>query len=219
MAPSHPIRRLARFAGNALVVLTILACAAWIAPSLFGYERYVITGGSMSGTFEKGSLAFEKRVPVADLAKGDVITYLPPPDSGVTNLVTHRIRGIEPGEDGALVYTTKGDANPEADPWHFQLAEPTQPVVQQVVPLLGYVFIALADRGTRMLLIGGPAALVALLALAELVRGIRDRGSATQADPAAAPVPAAGALPHTAPGIPEQPTSKVERPRPVPARA
>jgi hypothetical protein len=70
-----------------------------------------------------------------------------------------------------------------------------------------------------MLLIGGPAALVALLALAELVRGIRDRGTATQADPAAAPVPAADALPDTAPSIPEQPTSTVERPRPVPARA
>src|SRR5690606_16815688 len=63
-----------------LLLAVTLASFAYIAPSFFGYERYVITGGSMSGTFEKGSIAFEKPVPVEDLAVGDVITYMPPAD-------------------------------------------------------------------------------------------------------------------------------------------
>ena len=181
MAPHHPIRRAGRLVVNAAMVATILLCAAWLVPGLLGYERYVITGGSMSGTFEKGSIAFEKQVRVADLEPGDVITYLPPPDSGVTTLVTHRITTIEPAEGGGLLYTTQGDANPDPDPWHFQLTDATQPVVEFTVPVAGYALIALADRDTRMLLIGGPAALVALLALAELIRAARPRRSGTEA--------------------------------------
>lgn len=166
-------RRATRTVTSLLLIGVTLACAAYIAPGFFGYERYVITGGSMSGTFEKGSLAFEKQVPVADLAVGDVITYLPPPDSGVSTLVTHRITAIEPGKNGAAILTTQGDANPDPDPWEFSLTSSTQPVVMQTVPHLGHVFIALASPQVRMAVIGLPAALIALLALRDLVITVR----------------------------------------------
>jgi signal peptidase I len=169
-----PLRRLARWSGNLLVLALIAGLAAWIAPSLFGYSRYVITGPSMTGTHDKGSVVFEKAVPVADLRVGDVITYLPPPDSGVPNLVTHRITAMEPAEGGGTVLTTKGDANPTPDPWLFQLVDDEQPVVQFSVPHAGWAFIALAHREVRMLLIGVPAALIALFALFELVGAVRD---------------------------------------------
>src|SRR5690606_9231079 len=123
-------QRLARWTGNAAFVAVILACAAYLLPHLMGYERYVITGGSMSGSIEKGSIVFEKPVPVEDLAVGDVITYLPPADSGVSNLVTHRLVEIEPDEAGQLVMRTKGDANADVDPWTFSLVEDVQPVVE-----------------------------------------------------------------------------------------
>ena len=41
----------------------------------------------------------------------------------------------------------------------------TTPVVEFTVPYAGHALIALADRETRMLVIGGPAALIALIAL------------------------------------------------------
>ncbi|WP_110240831.1 signal peptidase I [Nocardioides gilvus] len=173
-------RRVTRAVTTLLLIGVTLACAAYIAPGLFGYERYVITGGSMSGTFEKGSLAFEKQVPVADLAVGDVITYLPPPDSGVSTLVTHRITAIEPGRTGAGVITTQGDANPDPDPWEFSLTSATQPVVVQTVPLVGHVFIALANPQVRMAAIGLPAALIALLALRDLLLAVRPRRTPQQ---------------------------------------
>ena len=77
-------------------ILALGVAALMFVPGVLGFDRYVITGGSMSGTFERGALVFERQVPVADLRVGDVITYLPPADSGVTELVTHRISSIEP---------------------------------------------------------------------------------------------------------------------------
>jgi signal peptidase len=183
-ATAGPLRRTVRWSGNLLVLALIAGIAAWIAPSLFGYSRYVITGPSMTGTHDKGSVVFEKPVPVSDLAVGDVITYLPPPDSGVPNLVTHRILAMEPAEGGGTVLTTKGDANPTPDPWHFQLVDQEQPVVRFSVPHAGWAFIALAHREVRMLIIGVPAALIALFALLELVGAVRD---SRRHDPSPAP--------------------------------
>ena len=179
MSTSHQhrsARRLPRLGSllvNTVLVVATLAGLAYLAPSAFGYERYVITGGSMSGTFEKGSIAFERPVAVEDLAVGDVITYQPPADSGVSTLVTHRIIAIRTLPTGALQFRTQGDANPDPDPWKFQLTQAEQPVVQHTVPLLGWVFVGLADREIRMLVIGVPAGLVALLSLAELAKAVR----------------------------------------------
>ena len=91
----------ARAAGNAAItaaaiIATVIAALMFV-PGLLGLDRYVITGGSMSGTFERGALVFERQVPVSDLRVGDIITYLPPSESGLTELVTHRIVSIEPG--------------------------------------------------------------------------------------------------------------------------
>ncbi len=168
-------RGLGRFLSSLVLLAVVAASVGYIAPSFFGYERYVITGGSMSGTFEKGSIAFEKPVPVADLEVGDVITYLPPADAGVSTLVTHRIVTAEPGDNGTRVFTTQGDANADPDPWEFTLTGGTQPVVQTTIPHVGHAFIALADRDTRMIVIGVPAALIALIALAQLGRAILGR--------------------------------------------
>jgi len=165
--------RLGSAVTTAAAVVVILGCAVWLLPTALGLDRYVITGGSMSGTFEKGSIAFEERVPVDRLRVGDVITYQPPAGSGTSTLVTHRIVAIRSGEDGLKALRTKGDANDSEDPWRFSLTGSSQPVVRFTVPYAGWAFIWLADRQLRMLIIGVPAALVALVALRDLVRALR----------------------------------------------
>ncbi|AWB91171.1 signal peptidase I [Aeromicrobium chenweiae] len=177
MSRKHSPRRspAARIGSGLITLLSVLATlagVAYLAPSLFGYERYVITGGSMSGTFEKGSIAFEEPVPVDDLKVGDVITYLPPASSGVTNLVTHRIVKDKTLKGGVRQLQTQGDANPDPDPWKFSLTKGEQPVVRHTVPYAGWIFVALADREIRMMVIGIPAALIALASLVELARAI-----------------------------------------------
>ncbi|HET7683969.1 MAG TPA: signal peptidase I [Marmoricola sp.] len=186
---------------NALCVLVSLAALAFIVPAAFGLQRYVIAGGSMTGSISLGSVAFEEVVSVDELRVGDVITYLPPADAGVDNLVTHRIVSIK-GD----TFRTKGDANAGPDPWTFQLVSGTQPRVVFHVPLVGYPLLALQDRDTRMLALGGPAAVVFLLALAELL-GLRRRRRVE------APV-----RPVTAPSAPSGPVRRVLVPAPVPAQ-
>lgn len=168
--------------GNLLLLAVLLASVAFIVPSLFHYQRYVIMGGSMTGTYNIGSVVFEKTTPVQDLKVGDVITYLPPAASGVPNLVTHRIVKIrKDATTGAYVFRTKGDNNPQRDPWKFQLSGAVQPKVQFGVPYVGHFFIALADRDTRMKLIGIPAGLVALYSLFEIGRAVRPKRNAEPA--------------------------------------
>jgi len=162
--------RFARLVVNLALVAVVLVAAGFIIPSLMGYERYVIVGGSMSGTFERGSVAFERLTPVDELEVGDVITYQPPADSGLATLVTHRIVSVEEKRDGARVFRTRGDANADVDPWKFRLPQGQQPRVEFTVPYVGHVFMAIADRDTRILLLGGPAALICLFSLVELAR-------------------------------------------------
>jgi len=158
-----------------IVILAAGAAALMLVPGLLGLERYVITGGSMSGTFERGALVFEEQVAVDSLAVGDVITYLPPANSGVHELVTHRIVSIteNPRVAGQRVLRTQGDANDSVDPWTFTLQSSLQPRVVGWVPAVGWIFIALSIPGIRMLIIGLPAAIIALLFLRDLVTGIR----------------------------------------------
>ena len=85
-----------------------------------GWERYVIVSGSMTGTYDRGSLVFDEVVP-DHVAEGRRRHHLPPPrGAGPEGLVTHRI--IKIGKDpktGDRVFRTKGDANKVADPWTF----------------------------------------------------------------------------------------------------
>jgi signal peptidase len=163
-------QRLTSVATTMLCVLVTLGALAFIVPAALGLQRYVIAGSSMTGTIDLGSVAFEEVVPVDDLRVGDIITYVPPADSGVDNLVTHRIVSLDGDE-----LRTKGDANADVDPWKFQLTAATQPRVVFSVPYVGYPLLWLQDRGTRMLVIGVPAGLVFLLALGELLGGLRRR--------------------------------------------
>jgi signal peptidase len=144
-------------------------------PTLLGYSRYAIVGASMQGTYDRFSAVYETPVPVTELAVGDVITYVPPPESGISTYVTHRIVEIEETDDGRPLFRTKGDANPIEDPWQFTLDRPEQNVVRFSIPWLGWFLLKLADPGFRQLAIGIPAAFIALGALLELL-GIDRRG-------------------------------------------
>jgi signal peptidase len=110
---------------------------------------------------------------------------MPPADAGVDNLVTHRITEITTAEDGTPLLRTQGDANADADPWTFQLVDDAQPVVSFTVPYLGYVFMALADPAVRIVVIGVPAAAVALRSLADVVRALRGESRPAGAEVAA----------------------------------
>ena len=165
-------RRVGRIATGAAFAFALTAAARAAAllvllPALIGWERYAIVSGSMTGTYDKGSLVLDEVVPVKELRVGDVITYLPPTGD---HLITHRISWIGRDATGARVFRTKGDANPVADGWTFTLDRPAQARVRVGVPYAGYVLMALGRRDVRMVLIALPALLIAGFSLAGLWR-------------------------------------------------
>jgi signal peptidase len=138
-------------------------------PRAAGWQLYVITGTSMTGTIPRGSLVWADVVVTDGLRVGDVITYRPPPGSGPAGLVTHRIVSMRRGDDGRPVFRTKGDHNAAADPWLFTLGA-RQARIRGHLPHAGRLVAALSQRPVRMLLIGLPALLIALGCAAELRR-------------------------------------------------
>ena len=137
--------------------------ALMVVPAALGLHRYVILTGSMTGTYDPGSIVFDKQVPTSSLEVGDAITYAPPPGMSPNHeLVTHRIVRISPGRGRQRVYQTKGDANKTADRWKFMLPANEQDKVVFSLPYAGYIFAVLGVPQFRMALIGAPALLVAL---------------------------------------------------------
>jgi signal peptidase len=143
---------------------TLLAIAVLIlVPPLLGYQRYVITGGSMGGALPRGSIAYDEVVPTEHIRVGDVITYRPPNGD---RLLTHRVVWIGRKADGVRRYRTRGDASPEADPKAILLPNDGQARMVFHVPLVGYLVAALSVRAVRIAAIGVPALAIAATAFA-----------------------------------------------------
>jgi signal peptidase I len=176
-----------RWAGAAAIALSTALAAILLIPAVFGYQRYVIVGGSMGGTYDRGSIVFDEEAPVADLKVGDVITYAPPSSAPSERLVTHRIAWIGSDKRGDRIFRTKGDANPSVDPWTFTLGRPDQAKVAFSIPFVGYPLAALSIPTVRTLAIVVPAVLVALLILAGIWR---DAGEEARRREAQGPVTA-----------------------------
>lgn len=170
-------RRAGRIASGAALVATTVIAALALVPALFGLQRYVIVSGSMTGTYDRGSLVLDEVVAVASLRTGDVITYRPPPAAGIDHLVTHRIAEIRRDRNGGVVFRTKGDANDAADPWTFTLPNERQARVRFGVPHAGYALAALSDRTVRLVVIALPALLIALASLIALWRRLGEEAA------------------------------------------
>ena len=163
------MRRIAAKLATVLCVGALLFVVGTILlPAVLGFQRYVITGGSMTGSIPKGAVIYSKVTPLERLKVGDVITFHPP---GYSTAVTHRIVAVEPGPDGERAFRTKGDFNEAADPWNpIVLNEPQQARYLFHIPLFGYLLAALAIRSIRLALIGLPALVIALSLLWSLWR-------------------------------------------------
>jgi signal peptidase len=162
--------RITAEAGSVALVVAILGLAALVLlPAALGYERYVIQTGSMSGTYDPGSIVFDKVTPVSELEKGDVITYGPPDAKQAGHLVTHRIVGVKQ-VGPRTAFKTKGDANDSPDPYMFYPDEPALPRVELSVPYIGYVYSELNTRRGRTIAFALPGILVALWVLGRLWR-------------------------------------------------
>jgi len=115
--------------GGLLVLLLVTAAEL----RLWGYQNYVIYGGSMEPTIKRGSLMLAKPVKMDDLQVGDIIAFRKP-GNGIR--VIHRIVGIRE-EDGQRYFETKGDANSGRDAQKVSMDDGVQQLAYDL-PYLGY---------------------------------------------------------------------------------
>lgn len=146
--------------------VTVLA----LLPIGLGLERYVVTSDEMSPAIDRGAVVLEREVPVSDLRTGDVITFRPPPYSGVEGRVTRRIVSIDAGRAH-----TRADARPALDPWTLPLDRPTEQRVVAALPYVGYVYLAVigSDRALVAAALGVGALALGLALVAGRRRAAR----------------------------------------------
>lgn len=130
---------------------------------LFGYEIKIVQSGSMEPAIQTGGLV--AIVPSAHYAVGDVITF--GPDTATQVPTTHRIVATETSPLGRTLYTTKGDANEEADPKVVRENEIIGKVVASV-PYVGYLLEFARTPWGYGLLVGVPALIIILDEIANI---------------------------------------------------
>ena len=156
-----------------IVALVAIAGVAVFVASALGLVRLVpVLSNSMAPGMPVGSLAVTLPVDQAAVRAGDVIVFTDPdvPERRVIHRVTSvyseadaaELRGWTPG---LLALTTKGDNNPQADPWIVTIADDRIWREESVVPLLGWPSILLAQPQARFAFfaIGGALVVGAVL--------------------------------------------------------
>jgi len=137
------------------VVAALLTVAALLVASyVLGWRLLVVESGSMAPTYPVGSLTVVTPADSAELVAGSSIVFVSQNGSGA--LVSHRVvRRVETAD--GLVFETRGDANPAADP----LLVPVRDVrgsVAYAIPRAGTVLSFLAQSPVIASLILAPAA-------------------------------------------------------------
>lgn len=156
-------RRTTRRLVNAVAGFVAVVALCFLVPAAMGLERAAVADRSLGDAYAIGTLVLTEDVPVESLRTGDVVALPAPAGSGVSGPVVRRI-GVDAG-DGSVPLPDGGTA---------PAGERVERVVAHV-PFLGWPFVALGDRATRIAAIGLPALLVAAYAAQELVGGLRRR--------------------------------------------
>lgn len=147
---------------------------------LTGTATYAVMSGSMVPAISVGSLVVVRTADPASVRVRDVVTYELP-----DRVVTHRVIGIDEGENGRT-FTTKGDANAVADPERIRFPKAVG-LVQTAIPALGY-FVVYAQAYWRLGALGLAAA-VFLAAGAMLLFGHGQVSPRPAPKPAPRPAP------------------------------
>ena len=186
------------FAALILLIGTLGLLAAGTAPTLFGYHNYVINGGSMEPSLQVGSIAVTGPTNPFALEVGDIIARN---DGADGSPVLHRVVEIT-NVDGQLAFITQGDQNRTPDATPVVLVGTGDRVIYSV-PYAGYILNFARSWLGRMILIGGPLAVLAITSANQARGWLRRRAEAeigTAAEPAplqqpASPEATAGEMP------------------------
>lgn len=143
-----------------------------------GIGIYTVLTGSMSPTFDAGSVIIVREIKPEDIMLHDIITFKASTDSNV--MVTHRVIKIN-NDGGNYEFITKGDANDVKD-FTPVTAERIVGRVVYAIPKLGAMTSTL-----RPVIYGVVIVLVVLLLWPDKKKKGRKKGAPENAGPEAAP--------------------------------
>jgi signal peptidase len=157
-----------------LAFVILVGALAIVVPGLTGSTPMTILTTSMTPTYPPGTLVIVRPVEPRDIRIGMPITYQL--ESGKAVFITHRVIAIAHTSDGAVSFTTRGDANGAAD------EKPVEPVqvrgeVWYSIPWLGWVntFVGGENRGWIVPVIAGGLFLYAGYAVASSIASAAKR--------------------------------------------
>jgi signal peptidase len=119
--------------GSVVIILLMTAAALTFLAPRFGWSVDAVVSGSMEPELKVGAVVITRPVDTEEMKTGDIITFYSPLSEKLTS---HRVVAVE--ESSSLHFSTKGDANDDADPFTV----PAENVVGKVcfhIPYLGYV--------------------------------------------------------------------------------
>lgn len=138
-------RRLAAVTPAVLLVAWFLLLRPVSLGGPAGYE--IVSGHSMEPLLHTGDLVVTQSQAVYGV--GDLVVFrVPNGQPGAGSSVVHRIIG----GDGSGGFTTKGDNNPGADPWHPRASD-----------VIGRSWIQLSGSGAWLLVVRRPLVLAAII--------------------------------------------------------
>jgi signal peptidase I len=169
VAAPRPIwRRLAGFAGWAVVAVGVALALAIAGPLAIGDHPHTDLSGSMEPAISPGDVVIDEQIAPTEAEVGDIVTFRDPVKE--SKLLTHRVVRVR--RDGShLWFVTKGDANNTREHWRVAADGQIARVVY-TVPWVGHIAVLARTPLGWVLLVGVPLLLVVA---EELVRIWRPR--------------------------------------------
>ncbi len=151
------------FVALSLLFFLVQSKVSGRAPSVGGYQMYIVMSGSMSPAVKTGSIVIVKPMDPEEIKLRDIITFRGEIEG--ENITTHRV--VEIDNNAEISFKTKGDANEVEDPMPVSGNQLIGRVVYSI-PHVGYAFyFARSRNGVIALLV----ILIAYISL-ELVKNL-----------------------------------------------
>lgn len=169
---SRAVHRLWRTLTGLLLIAAAVASVTAMVTVMSQHLGFApVLSPSMEPAFHPGDLVVTKPEPASAVKVGQVVA-LPVPDAPGQRYV-HRIISVST-KNGRPLVQTKGDANPEPEPFSLRIDSPTVPVVVATVPELGRLSVLLQHSRLR-LAVTAITVLAMLLAAWRMFLGARPR--------------------------------------------
>jgi signal peptidase len=147
-----------------IYMFSFIALIIAIIGFVLGYRGLVVVSNSMYPVFQRGDIVVIDTNGMDHINKSDIVAFIVK-----DKIIIHRVVGEE-NRRGEILYSTKGDANNNTDPWIIHREQIIGRYVY-MIPLIGYPTIYLAELvNDGVVRIGLTTVIILLITLLYIIR-------------------------------------------------